>query len=92
MERGAIGAVSGLATAFPSITAALVHDRSERAGEQVDLLRSRLQGIPFHAAMKEVLVARDVLSSPDVRAPLRGLTDDERSTVVALAREIDTRP
>jgi dihydrodipicolinate synthase/N-acetylneuraminate lyase len=92
MERGAIGAVSGLATAFPSITAALVHDRSERAGEQVDLLRSRLQGIPFHAAMKEVLVARDVLSSPDVRAPLRGLTDDERSTVLALAREIDTRP
>ena len=42
--------------------------------------------------MKEVLVARDVLSSADVRAPLRGLTDDERSTVLALAREIDTRP
>ena len=92
MERGAIGAVSGLATAFPSITAALVHDRSERAGEQVDLLRSRLRGIPFHAAMKEVLVVRDVLTSVDVRAPLRGLRDDERSTVLALAREIDTRP
>ena len=46
------------------------------------------QGIPFHAALKEVLVARDVLTSADVRAPLRGLTDDERSAVLALARDV----
>jgi dihydrodipicolinate synthase/N-acetylneuraminate lyase len=92
MERGAIGAVSGLATAFPSITAALVHDRSEHAGEQVQRLRTGLQGIPFHAAMKEALVASDVLKSADVRAPLRGLTDDERSTVLALAREVEASP
>ena len=88
MERGAIGAVSGLASAFPGVTAALVHDRSERANEQVAQLRSGLQGIPFHAALKEVLVAQDVLTSADVRAPLRGLTDDERSTVLALARDV----
>ena len=31
LEAGAIGAVSGLASAFPEIAAALVHDRSERA-------------------------------------------------------------
>jgi dihydrodipicolinate synthase/N-acetylneuraminate lyase len=88
MRAGAIGAVSGLASAFPEITAALVHEGSERANEQVVKLRSGLQGIPFHAALKEVLVARDVLTSGDVRAPLRGLTDDERSTVLALAREV----
>jgi dihydrodipicolinate synthase/N-acetylneuraminate lyase len=88
MRAGAIGAVSGLATAFPEITAALVHDRSERANEQVGTLRSGLRGIPFHAALKEVLVANGVLASPDVRAPLRGLTDDERATVMALAREV----
>jgi dihydrodipicolinate synthase/N-acetylneuraminate lyase len=88
MARGAIGAVSGLASAFPAITAALVHDRSERANEQVALLRSGLQGIPFHAALKEVLVARDVLTSADVRAPLRGLTDDERTLVLALTRDV----
>lgn len=88
MRAGAVGAVSGLGSAFPEITAALVHDRSERAHEQVTLLRSGLQGIPFHAALKEVLVARDVLTSGDVRAPLRGLTDDERSTVLALASEV----
>ncbi len=91
IERGAIGAVSGLASAFPAITAALVHDRSERAHEQVGQLRSGLQGIPFHAALKEVLVAQDVLTSADVRAPLRGLTDDERSAVLTLARGIDPR-
>ena len=88
MQAGAIGAVSGLASAFPEITAALVHDRSERANEQVALLRTGLQGIPFHAALKEVLVARDVLTSADVRAPLRGLTADERSAVLDLARNI----
>lgn len=88
LQGGAVGGVSGLATAFPEITAALVHDRSERANEQVALLRAGLQGIPFHAALKEVLVARDVLTSADVRAPLRGLTDDERSTVLTLARDV----
>ena len=38
--------------------------------------------------MKEVLVERGVLTSTDVRAPLRGLTDGERATVLALAREV----
>ena len=88
MEAGGVGAVSGLASAFPEITAALAHDGNERANEQVRLLRTGLQGIPFHAALKEVLVARDVLTSADVRAPLRGLTDDERSRVLALARDV----
>jgi dihydrodipicolinate synthase/N-acetylneuraminate lyase len=88
MQTGAVGAVSGLASAFPEITAALVRDRSEQAHEQVAKLRSGLKGIPFHAALKEVLVARGVLMSADVRAPLRGLTEDERSTVLALARDV----
>ncbi len=52
------------------------------------MLRERLAGIPFHAALKEVLVARDVLLSADVRAPLRGLTDAERDTVLGVAREL----
>ena len=84
MARGATGSVSGLATAFPDVTAALVHDRSPAAHAQVSLLRDRLRGIPFHAALKEILVGRDVLRSADVRAPLRGLTDDERAVVLGL--------
>ena len=92
MANGAIGAVSGLASAFPEITAALVHDRSERADEQVNQLRAGLQGIPFHAALKELLVARDVLTSADVRAPLRGLTDPERAAVVSLLSDTNVVP
>ena len=88
IAQGAIGAVSGLASAFPEITAALVRDRSAHAHDHVMQLRTGLQGIPFHAALKEVLVAKDVMASADVRAPLRGLTDDERSTVLALANDV----
>ena len=88
MEAGAVGGVSGLAAAFPEITASLVHDLSPGAHEQVCRLREGLAGIPFHAALKEVLVARDVLVAPDVRPPLRGLTEVERGAVLGLAREV----
>ena len=88
LAAGAVGCVSGLAAAFPQITAALVHERSAEAHEQVKRLREGLAGIPFHAALKHVLVARDVLVSPDVRAPLRGLTDPERERVLGLARDL----
>jgi dihydrodipicolinate synthase/N-acetylneuraminate lyase len=84
MEAGAVGAVSGLATAFPEIVAALVHDHAGRAHEQVTALRAGLQGIPFHAALKEILVGRNVLTTADVRAPLRGLTSAEHEIVAAL--------
>jgi len=78
MEAGAVGAVSGLATAWPEIVASLVHDRSAEAGLRVTALRNALADIPFHAALKQVLVDAGVLASSDVRPPLRGLTDHER--------------
>jgi dihydrodipicolinate synthase/N-acetylneuraminate lyase len=84
MERGAIGAVSGLATAWPEVVAALVHEHSPEAHLHVTELRERLEGIPFHAALKQVLVDRGVLRHGDVRPPLRGLTLEERTTVSAL--------
>lgn len=85
IEAGAIGTVSGLATAWPQVVAELAHDRTPGAQRRVTELRQGLQGIPFHAALKEVLVARGVLTHTDVRAPLRGLSDSERATVLALA-------
>jgi dihydrodipicolinate synthase/N-acetylneuraminate lyase len=85
MERGAVGTVSGLATAWPKVVAELAHLRSPAAHARVTALRQGLQGIPFHAALKEVLVARGVLTHTDVRPPLRGLTDAERIAVLALA-------
>jgi len=84
MERGAVGAVSGLATAWPEVVAALVHDWDPMAHARVTDLRDRLAGIPFHAALKTVLAARGVPVRPDVRPPLRGLTAEERERVLAL--------
>jgi dihydrodipicolinate synthase/N-acetylneuraminate lyase len=84
MARGAIGSVSGLATAWPEVVAELVHRRSDAACARVEDLRRRLGPVPFHAALKSVLVSRDVLTYEDVRRPLRGLTDAERVIVAAL--------
>ncbi len=85
MERGAIGAVSGLASAWPDVVAALVHEHSPEAHLRVTELRERLEGIPFHAALKQVLTDRGVLLHADVRPPLRGLTLEERTTVSTLS-------
>ncbi len=85
MEHGAVGCVSGLATAFPNVVASLVHHKDPEALDRVVALREGLAGIPFLAAMKQVLIDRGVLTSGDVRPPLRGLTPDERTRVRALA-------
>lgn len=85
-EHGAVGAVSGLATAWPEVVAALVHDWDPMAHARVTELRDRLAGIPFHAALKTVLADRGVPVRADVRPPLRGLTDAERALVLELAR------
>jgi dihydrodipicolinate synthase/N-acetylneuraminate lyase len=86
--HGAVGAVSGLATAFPEIVAALVHDRSDEAGAQVATLRHLLGPLPFHASLKAVLAARGIPISPAVRPPLRGLTPAERQLALAAARAV----
>lgn len=88
LAHGAVGAVSGLATAFPEIVATLVHDRSEQAGEHVTSLRRLLGPIPFHAALKAILVARGVPVGPGVRAPLRSLTPVERDLARDVARTV----
>ena len=88
LAHGAAGAVSGLATAFPEIVSALVHERSRKASERVTTLRRRLGPIPFHAALKEILIVRGVPIRPDVRAPLRRLTDEERGRALAAAHEV----
>ena len=90
LGHGADGAVSGLATAFPEIVAALVHDRDAPAGDHVSTLRTLLGPIPFHAALKEILVARGVPIRPDVRPPLRPLTPEEREIALDAARRVGT--
>jgi dihydrodipicolinate synthase/N-acetylneuraminate lyase len=85
IRRGAVGAVSGLAAAWPEVVRDLAHARDGVAHERVVALREGLAGLPFHAALKAVLVDRGVLASADVRPPLRGLTEDEAERVRALA-------
>jgi dihydrodipicolinate synthase/N-acetylneuraminate lyase len=80
LAAGAAGAVSGLAAAFPEVVVDAVHSRdSQRAGE----LRNVLNRYPRHAASKAVVAARGVPIREDVRRPLRGLTDAERTELFA---------
>ena len=79
LERGAAGAVSGLANAFPELVAGLVRAPSRDEGERIAALREALQRFPFHAALKRVLACRAVSVREDVRAPLRRLSDEERA-------------
>jgi dihydrodipicolinate synthase/N-acetylneuraminate lyase len=89
LAEGSAGAVSGLATAFPEIVSALVHERSNEAGEHVATLRELLAPpMPFISAVKEILGARGVPVRPDVRAPLRPLTPIERGGALAAARRV----
>lgn len=75
LAAGAAGAVSAVASAFPEVVhEAVTSGDSRRAGE----LRAVLERFPRHAALKAVVKARGVPMQEDVRAPLRGLTGDER--------------
>jgi dihydrodipicolinate synthase/N-acetylneuraminate lyase len=65
LERGAVGSVSGLAAAFPEGV------EPER--------RAALERFPYQSALKTIIGLRGVPVRPDVRAPLRTLTDDERA-------------
>lgn len=74
LERGAAGAVSGLASVFPEAVVALVRERSGDVSE----LRAGLERFPFQAAAKHALGQRGVPVRGDVRAPLRPLDGDEQ--------------
>jgi dihydrodipicolinate synthase/N-acetylneuraminate lyase len=84
MERGAAGAVSGLAAAVPEVVADLVHRRSRDAHAVAVRLRDGLAPLPFQAAIKTMLGERGVPVRPDVRGPLRPVSRRERSVCVAL--------
>jgi len=79
LDRGAVGAVSGLAAAFPEPVARLVRERSGDVGE----VRTVLERFPFQAAVKVCLGARGVPIREDMRSPLRTLTPDERAELEA---------
>jgi dihydrodipicolinate synthase/N-acetylneuraminate lyase len=87
LAAGAAGAVSGLASCFPDAVVPLVRDRTPETQEKATALRASLQRLPFHAAAKTALGLRGVPLGPEVRAPLRGLTDVESAEVERIIEE-----
>ncbi|MFL5799402.1 MAG: dihydrodipicolinate synthase family protein [Actinomycetota bacterium] len=77
MERGAVGAVSGLATAFPELVAKVVATRDPAVAQRATSLRQAVQAFPVPGSLKAALGMRGVPVGPDCRAPLRALTADE---------------
>jgi dihydrodipicolinate synthase/N-acetylneuraminate lyase len=75
LAAGAVGAVSALASTFPELVAAAVR---EPGSFDLAPVRAALERFPFQSAAKVVLGKRGVPIRPDVRRPLRTLTDEER--------------
>jgi dihydrodipicolinate synthase/N-acetylneuraminate lyase len=81
LAAGAAGAVSGLASVFPEVVAALVHEPTPERSAEAERLRAALDRFPLQAAAKVVAARRGVPIGPDVRAPLRQLTEDELASL-----------
>ncbi len=76
LGRGATGAMSGVAAAFPEAVAALVRDPSQERAERVAALRATLAERSLAASVKAALALRGVPIRTDVRAPLQPLSAD----------------
>jgi dihydrodipicolinate synthase/N-acetylneuraminate lyase len=81
MAAGAIGSVSGLASALPALVAGVVAGPTPEGGEALATARRALAVAPNIPGLKRVLQRCGVPVAGEVRAPLRGLTDAERAAV-----------
>lgn len=86
LAGGAVGAVSALASAFPELVAAAVRDP---ASAELGPVRTALERFPLQAAAKVVVGRRGVPIGPNVRRPLRTLTDAERAELDAWLDSIE---
>jgi dihydrodipicolinate synthase/N-acetylneuraminate lyase len=77
-EAGAVGAVSALASAFPTEVAEVVRRPTEAGAAGLAALRERIESFPRQAALKRVVGWRGLPLRPDVRPPLRDLDERER--------------
>ena len=88
MGRGAIGAVSALASAFPAEVVAVVREPTEEGAERLGELRAFVERFPRQATLKHLLGRRGIPVREEVRAPLRGLTVEEREELDAWAEGV----
>jgi dihydrodipicolinate synthase/N-acetylneuraminate lyase len=82
-EAGAVGAVSALASAFPTEVAEVVRRPTEESAARLAALRAGVEAFPRHAALKRVLGRRGVPVGPAVRQPLRDLDEAEQAELDA---------
>jgi dihydrodipicolinate synthase/N-acetylneuraminate lyase len=83
IARGAVGAVSALASALPGHVAAVVREPSPEGAAHLGELRAFVERFPRQATLKRLLGRQGVPVREDVRAPLRGLTVEEREELDA---------
>lgn len=76
LQHGAVGAVSGVAAAFPEAVSALVRDPTPDRHTLVESLRVAVSDQRFQASVKAALGFRGLPVGADVRAPLRPLPAD----------------
>jgi dihydrodipicolinate synthase/N-acetylneuraminate lyase len=88
MARGARGAVSALASAFPAEVAAVVRDPTPDGAARLGELRAFVERFPRQAALKRLLARQGVPVHEVVRAPLRPLTSDERDELDTWAADV----
>jgi dihydrodipicolinate synthase/N-acetylneuraminate lyase len=88
VEGGAAGAVSGLASAFPEIVRQGLDQPDDAAAARLAGLRKVMEAQPFIAAVKHVLARRGIPVQPDMRRPMRPLTDVERARLDAALAEL----
>jgi dihydrodipicolinate synthase/N-acetylneuraminate lyase len=89
MANGAVGAVSAIASAFPSEVGAVVRDPTPSGAERLGELRAFIDRFPRQAALKRLLGRRGIPVREDVRAPLRSLTAEERDELDAWAAGLE---
>ena len=96
LAAGAVGAVSALASALPREVAAVVRDPTPDGAARLAELRAFVERFPRQAALKCLLRRQGVPVREDVRAPLRGLTTEERDELdawhTALPELVDRGP
>lgn len=89
LARGAIGTVSGMASAFPDVLRAALDNPDDAAAARLRDVRGLMEAAgQFVAAAKHVLGMRGVPVRPDMRPPLRALTGAEASDLEAAVAEL----
>ena len=83
LSNGAVGAVSALASALPGEVAGVVRNPTAAGAARLAGLREFVERFPRQAALKHLLGIQGVPVHEDVRAPLRGLTTEERAELDA---------